>query len=328
MAMTSCTTGLHLILVALGIGPGDEVIVPAFTWVATANVVVYCGATPVFADVDRRSYNIDPSDVAAQSRRTRKPSLPSIFSAFAPIWIALRQVIPSRRPIVEDAACAAGARYKGVSAGALGEPRRFPFIRASRLPPAKAGWSRPMMRSSRDTAECAQPWRVHLRGTAAQGAPAVSTAGLQSAGLQLPHDRSSRRGRHGADWPSSIDLSPSGTLGHVVPGELADPLRGCACRCGRRGTARLAGLRYLCRSRVGAARRATKSWSVCSVAASARGRALTLSTCWAITASASGSPGDLPGGAGLRCPNHGHSAAQPDERRRLPLCRRCPQGHP
>src|SRR3990167_6328161 len=53
LATTSCTTGLHLILAAMGIGPGDEVIVPAFTWVATANVVVYCGATPVFVDVDR-----------------------------------------------------------------------------------------------------------------------------------------------------------------------------------------------------------------------------------------------------------------------------------
>src|SRR6266850_2303198 len=51
LAVTSCTTGLHLMLAAAGIGPGDEVIVPAFTWVATANVVLYAGATPVFADV-------------------------------------------------------------------------------------------------------------------------------------------------------------------------------------------------------------------------------------------------------------------------------------
>jgi hypothetical protein len=64
LAATSCTTALHLILAAMEIGPGDEVIVPAFTWVATANVVVYCGATPVFADVDRATYNLDPGDVA------------------------------------------------------------------------------------------------------------------------------------------------------------------------------------------------------------------------------------------------------------------------
>ena len=60
LATTSCTTALHLALAALGIGAGDEVIVPAFTWVATANVVVYCGATPVFVDVDPDTYNIDP----------------------------------------------------------------------------------------------------------------------------------------------------------------------------------------------------------------------------------------------------------------------------
>src|SRR6185295_14928182 len=59
IAVTSATTGLHLALAALDIGPGDEVIVPAFTWVATANVVIYCGATPVFADVDRVTFNID-----------------------------------------------------------------------------------------------------------------------------------------------------------------------------------------------------------------------------------------------------------------------------
>src|SRR6185312_761144 len=63
LATTSCTTALHLSLLGLGIEPGDEVIVPAFTWVATANAVVYCGATPVFADVDERTYNIDPADV-------------------------------------------------------------------------------------------------------------------------------------------------------------------------------------------------------------------------------------------------------------------------
>src|SRR5205814_8867982 len=63
LACTSCTTGMHLVLAAAGIAPGDEVIVPAFTWVATANVVVYTGATPVFADVSRETYNIDVGDL-------------------------------------------------------------------------------------------------------------------------------------------------------------------------------------------------------------------------------------------------------------------------
>ena len=62
-----CTTALHLCLAALGIGPGDEVIVPAFTWVATANAVVYCGATPVFADVDRAHVQRRPARRRAAS---------------------------------------------------------------------------------------------------------------------------------------------------------------------------------------------------------------------------------------------------------------------
>ncbi|MCA9161456.1 MAG: aminotransferase class I/II-fold pyridoxal phosphate-dependent enzyme, partial [Planctomycetales bacterium] len=65
LATTSCTTALHLALAALEVGPGDEVIVPAFTWIATANVARYCNATPVFVDVDPLTFNIDPEKVAA-----------------------------------------------------------------------------------------------------------------------------------------------------------------------------------------------------------------------------------------------------------------------
>lgn len=127
LASSNCTTGLHLILSALGIGPGDEVIVPAFTWVATANVVVYCGATPVFADVDRRTNNLDPEDVLRKlTERTKAVIAVHLFGLCADM-AALRQVIPAHIPIVEDAACAAGASYRGVSAGALGAAAAFSF---------------------------------------------------------------------------------------------------------------------------------------------------------------------------------------------------------
>lgn len=59
VAVTSATTALHLSMVALGVGPGDEVIVPAFTWVSIANVVLHCGAMPVFVDVDSTTFNLD-----------------------------------------------------------------------------------------------------------------------------------------------------------------------------------------------------------------------------------------------------------------------------
>lgn len=127
LATSNCTTGLHLILSALGIGPGDEVIVPAFTWVATANVVVYCGATPVFADVDRATNNLDAEDVRRKvSSRTKAVIAVHLFGLCADMD-ALRAAVPAHVAIIEDAACAAGASYKGVDAGGLGVAAAFSF---------------------------------------------------------------------------------------------------------------------------------------------------------------------------------------------------------
>jgi perosamine synthetase len=126
LATTSCTTALHLILAAMEIGPGDEVIVPAFTWVATANVVLYCGATPVFVDVDRSTFNIDPAQVAAKvSNRTKAIIVVHLFGFCANVD-AVAAAAPGI-PIIEDAACAAGSSYKGRSAGTLGHAAAFSF---------------------------------------------------------------------------------------------------------------------------------------------------------------------------------------------------------
>lgn len=127
LATTSCTTGLHLILAAMGIGPGDEVIVPAFTWVATANVVLYCGATPVLADVDRVTYNIDPADVARKLTAKTKAVIAVHLFGLCADMDALRAVLPTDMPIIEDAACASGASYKGRAAGGLGLAAAFSF---------------------------------------------------------------------------------------------------------------------------------------------------------------------------------------------------------
>ena len=126
LAATSCTTALHLILAAMEVGPGDEVIVPAFTWIATANVVVYCGATPVFADVDRATYNLDPSDVARKvTLRTKAIIAVHLFGLCADID-AITKAAPGI-PIIEDAACAAGSAYKNRPAGTLGLAAAFSF---------------------------------------------------------------------------------------------------------------------------------------------------------------------------------------------------------
>jgi dTDP-4-amino-4,6-dideoxygalactose transaminase len=127
LAVTSCTTGLHLALAALGIGPGDEVIVPAFTWIATANVVLYCGATPVLVDVDRITYNIDVAQIAAKVTPRTKAIIPvHLFGLCADID-AIRAIVPPHVKIIEDAACAAGASYKGRNAGVLGDAGVFSF---------------------------------------------------------------------------------------------------------------------------------------------------------------------------------------------------------
>jgi perosamine synthetase len=126
LASSSCTTALHLILAAMDIGPGDEVIVPAFTWVATANAVLYCGATPVFVDVDRKTFNIDPAQVAAcVTPRTKAIIVVHLFGLCADVD-ALARAAPGI-PIVEDAACAAGSAYHGRPAGTLGLAAAFSF---------------------------------------------------------------------------------------------------------------------------------------------------------------------------------------------------------
>jgi len=123
------TDAIALALRALAIGPGDEVIVPAFTWVATANVVLYCGATPVFADVSRDTYNLDPADVVRRvTPRTRAVIVVHLFGLCADMD-ALRAVLPPELPIIEDAACAAGASYKGVSAAEAYLQSRFHMYR-------------------------------------------------------------------------------------------------------------------------------------------------------------------------------------------------------
>jgi dTDP-4-amino-4,6-dideoxygalactose transaminase len=127
IAVSSCTTGLHLALISLGIGPGDEVIVPAFTWISTANVVLYCGATPVFVDVDRQTFNIDSDKVASiLTKKTKAVIAVHLFGLCADID-AIREVIPEHVKIIEDAACAVGSQYRNQYAGGLAEIAAFSF---------------------------------------------------------------------------------------------------------------------------------------------------------------------------------------------------------
>lgn len=127
IAVTSCTTGLHLALAALDVGPGDEVIVPAFTWVATANVVVECGAKPVFVDVDKDTYNIDPDLIKEAVSSATKAIIPVHLFGLCADMDRIRENLPEGVKILEDAACAAGAKCGEQYAGGLGDAAVFSF---------------------------------------------------------------------------------------------------------------------------------------------------------------------------------------------------------
>lgn len=128
MACTSCTAALHLATMALGLGTRDEVIVPAFTWVTSANAAEYVGAKSVFADVDLATYNIDPKALeAAITPRTKAVVAVHLFGLSAPLDEIRAICEPRGIRIVEDAACAIGTTYKGRPVGAIGDLGCFSF---------------------------------------------------------------------------------------------------------------------------------------------------------------------------------------------------------
>lgn len=138
--VASCTAGLHLAYVYLGIGPGDEVIVPAQTHVATAHSVEYTGARPVFVDVDATTGNIDIDGIeAALSPRTKAISVVHYLG----LPVDMDKVIALARKhdlfVVEDAALALGARYKGVHAGLIGDVGSFSFYPVKHITTAEGG---------------------------------------------------------------------------------------------------------------------------------------------------------------------------------------------
>jgi dTDP-4-amino-4,6-dideoxygalactose transaminase len=126
-AVSSGTAALHVAVLALGIGPGDEVVVPAYTFPATANAVELCGAQAVLADVDPDSFLVDPASVArALTPRTRAVMAVHLFGR--PVdWEALRRVVPEGVALVEDAAGALGATHRGAPCGSLGLLACFSF---------------------------------------------------------------------------------------------------------------------------------------------------------------------------------------------------------
>lgn len=126
---TSGTTALHLALVAAGIGPGDEVIIPAFTMIATATAVCQTGAKPVLVDADPASWNLDPADVARKVTPRTKAVLPvHIYGHSCDMDALTKAVAPHKPLIIEDAAEAIGSEYRGKRCGSLGDMSCFSFF--------------------------------------------------------------------------------------------------------------------------------------------------------------------------------------------------------
>ncbi len=126
IAVSNCTVGLHLMLAALGLGPGDEVLVPSFTWVATANAVEYLGARPVLTDVDPATFLMDMQDAARKVTARTKAVIPVHLFGLCADMAALERACPGI-PVLGDAACAvAGASPSGM-AGGLGLAAAFSF---------------------------------------------------------------------------------------------------------------------------------------------------------------------------------------------------------
>lgn len=122
------TTAIHLALVALGIGPGDEVIIPTLTFIATANAVRYCGATPVLVDCDEDTLNIDVRAIEARiTTRTRAIIAVHLYGHPADMDPILELAQKHNLHVVEDAAEAHGAKYKGRMVGSIGTCASFSF---------------------------------------------------------------------------------------------------------------------------------------------------------------------------------------------------------
>jgi dTDP-4-amino-4,6-dideoxygalactose transaminase len=128
VAVSNCTTALHLALLVAGVGPGDEVICPSMSFIATCNSVRHAGATPVFAEVDSRTFNHDPGAAeAAITERTK--AILVVHQIGLPAELEQFYALAAARglSIVEDAACAIGSRYQGRAIGSHGDLVCFSF---------------------------------------------------------------------------------------------------------------------------------------------------------------------------------------------------------
>lgn len=159
VAVNSCTAGLHLSLLTIGVGPGDEVITTPLTFAATANVIEHCGARPIFVDIDPITLNIDPARLEAAITERTRAIIPVHFGGLACDMDRVMQIANRHRLIViEDAAHAIGTRYRGRMVGSIGHLTSFSFYPNKNITTIEGG----MITTDCDEwAETLQIYRLH-----------------------------------------------------------------------------------------------------------------------------------------------------------------------
>ena len=184
VATSSCTTALHLALVLAGVGPGDEVICPSYTFIATANAVLYTGARPVFADIEPDTWNINPDDAFGRLSPRTKAIIPVHQVGLAADLDRLTPFAARGVSIVEDAACAVGSTYRGRPIGSHGNLGCFSFHPRKTISTGEGGM---LTTGDPEIAERARALRSH-------GASVSTLSRHQAKGpcsrvslLQLPH---------------------------------------------------------------------------------------------------------------------------------------------
>ena len=158
VALSSGTAALHLALLALGVGPGDEVITTPITWPATANVIVHAGATPVFVDVREEDLNIDP-ELAEEAKTPRTKAIMPVDLAGQPA--DLDPLLELGLPVVEDAAHAAESEYRGRKVGGIAQATCFSLYATKNIAAGEGGI---VTTDDRDIAEAIRDRRLMRRG--------------------------------------------------------------------------------------------------------------------------------------------------------------------
>lgn len=128
VAVSSCTAALHLAVLCAGIGPGDEVLVPAFTWISTINAIEFNGAKPIFCDIDLHSYNLDVRDARKRLSARTKAIIPvHLFGLSADLSAVVDLSREKNLIVIEDAACALGSYFQNRHVGLFGRTACFSF---------------------------------------------------------------------------------------------------------------------------------------------------------------------------------------------------------